>query len=49
MKYEKPEIVVLASALAAVRGQTGKQPSGNWDNSPHTPMTFTVSAYEADE
>jgi hypothetical protein len=49
MKYEKPEIVTLKSALTAVRGQTGKPSTGNWDNAPRTPMTFSVAAYEADE
>jgi hypothetical protein len=49
MKYQKPEVVALASALTAVRGQIGKQQSGTWDNVPHRPMTFSVAAYEADE
>jgi hypothetical protein len=45
MKYEKPEIVPLADALAAVQ-MIAKE------NQPHDladPSETTVSAYEADE
>jgi hypothetical protein len=46
MKYEKPEIVVVGSAVEAVQG-LGKFNSGNPDIS--NPQKYTVNAYEADE
>lgn len=42
MKYEKPELVKLASAANAIQG--GKGDSSHWDNS-----QYTVAAYQADE
>jgi hypothetical protein len=47
MKYEKPEIVVLQSAVAAVQG-VGKFNHGNPDGMPG-PTHYTINAYEADE
>jgi hypothetical protein len=44
MKYEKPEVVAVGSALAAVQAH-GKPMSGNWDNIEY----LTTTAYEADE
>jgi hypothetical protein len=43
MKYQKPEVVVLASAFAAIRGH--KADYGAIDTSSYT----TTSAYQADE
>jgi len=43
MKYEKPEVMALASAAKAIQG--GKGLSSNSDN----PKYVTISAYEADE
>jgi hypothetical protein len=48
MKYDKPEIVALNSAIRAVRGQTQKQSSTS-DNNPPGNRKMTPSAYEADE
>ena len=48
MRYEKPEIVALNSAIRAVRGQTQKQ-SGTSDNNPPGNGKVTPAAYEADE
>ena len=47
MKYVKPELVVLARAIAAVQGGT-KAASGIVD-SQTDPRPHTVPAYEADE
>jgi len=48
MKYEKPEMVTLNSAIVAVRGQIQKQSSTS-DNNPPGNGKVTPSAYEADE
>jgi hypothetical protein len=44
MKYEKPEIVVLGSAVQAVQNSLAKHSPSNDDNELTTP-----SAYSADE
>ena len=44
MKYTKPEIIVLATAVIAIQS-SGK----GIDLHPDAPMNVTVSAYEADE
>jgi hypothetical protein len=48
MRYEKPKIDALNSAIHAVRGQTQKQSSTS-DNNPPDNGKVTPSAYEADE
>lgn len=46
MKYEKPELALLADALSAVQATTAKEsPMHDTD----IPSETTVSAYEADE
>lgn len=45
MKYDKPEVVVLASALEAVQSQTAKINHFY----PDAPVLQTSAAYEADE
>jgi|HubBroStandDraft_6_1064221.scaffolds.fasta_scaffold6006417_1 hypothetical protein len=45
MKYEKPEVVVLASAVESVRG-AGKFQEGRLDS---PAPSYTINAYEADE
>jgi len=45
MRYEKPELVMIASAVVAVQGSSNKIPT-------HTdalPSVASPSAYEADE
>ena len=44
MKYEKPEIAVIGSAVQAVQDSTSKKSLSNDDNN-----LTTVSAYSADE
>ncbi|MFZ0579776.1 MAG: hypothetical protein WAN72_18870 [Candidatus Acidiferrales bacterium] len=44
MKYEKPQVVVLASATAAIQHGI-KDPSNTTDST----LVETVGAYEADE
>jgi len=46
MKYEKPELVEMGSAVQSVRG-TAKPPESDLDSS--TGDRTTISAYEADE
>ena len=43
MRYEKPELTVLSSAVAAIEGSKGPRQIETPDES------FTVPAYEADE
>ncbi len=45
MKYEKPEVVLLASAIRAIHGGRSKGASANDCGADHT----AGSAYEADE
>jgi hypothetical protein len=45
MKYEKPEVVVLGSALAAIQSGSPEKPGDDFDS----PVNNTTSAYEADE
>ncbi len=45
MKYEKPEVVNLASAVTAVQGSSNKSNDSPADSFHHA----TASAYEADE
>jgi hypothetical protein len=46
MKYNKPEVVKLASAVNAIQGQEKSQsPADNVDSFIHS----TVGAYESDE
>ncbi len=45
MEYTKPEVVLLATAVAAVQGVKGGTPHDN----PNTDMVKTTNAYEADE
>jgi hypothetical protein len=48
MKYEKPEVQLLGSALLTIQG--GKGSSGTQDSLPGQPVTYrTMNAYEADE
>lgn len=47
MKYQKPEVVVLGSALSSVQG-VNKPNAGLGDIPRHNP-TMTPTAYEADE
>ena len=44
MRYEKPEVVRLGSAVVSIHGSTAKDQTPNDSN--HEP---TISAYEADE
>jgi hypothetical protein len=46
MKYDKPQIVVVGSAVEIVQG-VGKFREGTPDMS--IPQKYTVNAYEADE
>lgn len=48
MKYAKPEITAVGSAVVAVQGEV-KGSTGIRDNFPTLPATYTVSAYQADE
>jgi hypothetical protein len=48
MKYEKPEVQLLGSALLTIQG--GKGVSNHQDSLPGQPVTFkTINAYAADE
>jgi hypothetical protein len=51
MKYNKPEISVIASAIAAVQSpQSDKSDPQHQDNLLGNPTTFgSTSAYQADE
>jgi hypothetical protein len=44
MKYENPEVVVLASAVESIQGRCGSK-----NSSVHEGCQSTISAYEADE
>ena len=46
MNYEKPEVVLVGSASAAIQGGPNSKPSGPNDSSHNQP---TAGAYEADE
>lgn len=46
MKYVKPEVVVLASAVDAIQSTGIQKPTGMHLDSP---VRLTVTAYEADE
>jgi hypothetical protein len=50
MKYSKPEVVKVATALSAIQN-TGlvKGMGGRFDGIPHTTEYNTPAAYEADE
>jgi len=48
MKYNKPEVAMVGSALESVK-QANKPNSGLNDNSIPRPNSVTVTAYEADE
>jgi len=53
MKYTKPEVVVIGSALAAIQGHQGKPNQINLDAATSGPnqgqFNATPLAYEADE
>jgi hypothetical protein len=44
MRYEKPEVVLLAPALSSIQGTCGSKKT-----STHDGCESTTSAYEADE
>jgi hypothetical protein len=44
MRYEKPEIVPLASAVSSIQGQCGSKKHSTQDG-----CESTTTAYEADE
>jgi hypothetical protein len=46
MKYEKPEVVLLSSALTSVRHQNEKDESDFVDGAP---LPCSIAAYAADE
>lgn len=48
MKYAKPEIRLVGTAIEGIQATTGKITFSPPDNQPHS-TKFTVSAYEADE
>jgi hypothetical protein len=43
MNYEKPCVVLIASAVDTIKGQT------KGDDLPESPIQASVTAYEADE
>ncbi len=45
MRYEKPEVVTVASAVNVIQGSMNKGPFSPSDDSTHA----TSTAYEADE
>jgi hypothetical protein len=47
MKYEKPELVALGSALDSVQGTNKPAPTGF--DAEYDSHTMTATAYEADE
>jgi hypothetical protein len=49
MKYEKPEVVRLASALTAIRHGVAKSGICQDNEHPQQGKNATCSAYEADE
>jgi len=49
MKYTKPEVIGLGSALEAVKSDTLKPRHVVFDNVPIDTTKGTTSAYEADE
>ena len=46
MKYEKPEVLLLPSALTSVRDQSNKLERDAVDSEPHE---CSIAAYAADE
>ena len=46
MKYEKPEVLLLSSALTAVRNPVDKSEADALDSEPHV---CSIAAYAADE
>jgi len=46
MKYEKPEVLLLSSALTTVRNPADKSELDVLDSEPHT---CSIAAYAADE
>ena len=45
MKYQKPSIIQLGSAMSTIQGQLSKPAN----TIPDSPLAVTISAYEADE
>jgi len=49
MKYEKPEVALVNSAISAIQHPAGSKLGGPYDNQPIDTTFVTVAAYAADE